>query len=109
MRTLFDIIESAKSNQPMTTEEARCALCAMDGLSTFDRMAIRRLAAKDEGAMRVAEGMHTRWHNALSLTPRAYLGETYDPANPDYQSRRKASLKLFEKIAVKEAGEVGHE
>ena len=111
MRTLLEIIEAAKSNSPITSAEGRYALCAMDGLATFDRMAIRRLARTNEGAMRVAEGMHARWHNALGLTPRSYLGEAYNPENPEYQERRKMSLKLFDRFLADQprGGEVENE
>ena len=100
MRTLFEIIEAAKSNQPLTVEEGRYAICCVDGLSTFDHNDIRRLAQGRGSAMQYAEDGHQRWHRALNMSPREYLGESYDPANLDYQSRRQVSLRLFKKIAA---------
>ncbi|WP_409317611.1 hypothetical protein [Pseudomonas sp. KCJK9016] len=40
MRTLGEIIEAAKSGERPDYDDLRLAVCAMDGLTTFDRQAI---------------------------------------------------------------------
>lgn len=44
MMTLGEIIEAAKSGERPEYDELRLAVCAMDGLMTFDRQAIWKLA-----------------------------------------------------------------
>ena len=102
MRTLGDIIEAAKSNSSATEEEFRYALCVMDAQSTFDTMDLRHLCSGKMKADGISENRYYRWKRALETSPKDYLGDSYDPANPDYQKRRAVSLKIAEKFLKKE-------
>ena len=102
MRTLFEIIDGAKSGEMPTHEECYWAMLALDALHTFDSMALIRLA---EGPR---EFMTPEWEHAesfrriklaLSKSPKEWVGENNDPANPEYQRRRKIGLKIFEKVS----------
>jgi hypothetical protein len=50
MRTLSQIIEAVKGNAPVDYTELRYALCAMEALSTLDKMDLRSLGAKEGSA-----------------------------------------------------------
>ena len=96
MRTLSEIISAAKSNEPVDVEELRYALCALEGLASFDSMELRRLAEEKKPSTwsRYELSFH-RWKAALSKSPKEWLGSQYDPANPEYQKRRIAANKLM--------------
>lgn len=106
MRTLIEIIEECKNGGIPSIDEMRLAICAMSGLSSFDTSALRKLyEAETENKKPIltysakfqAEESHSRWHKALNVTPREYLGESFDPDNTEVQKRRKIALKIFEK------------
>jgi len=106
MRTLFEIIEAAKSGEQTTQEELLFAVLALDSLSTFDAMDIRRPAEmggeNSVAYLRYSEH-HRRWHTALNASPEVWLGDNV-PSNPDYQKLRKVALALLDKV-VKKQGE----
>jgi hypothetical protein len=110
MRVLGEIIEAAKSGERPEYDELRLAVCAMDALMTFDRMAIWKLAdAESEGKkpFMVWSAVFQRQENfdrikrAMAKTPREYLGANYDPDSPAVQARRRASISLMDKIIDK--------
>jgi hypothetical protein len=106
MRTLFEIIEAAKSNQPTTHEECFYALLAYAGLSYFDSSALRKLAFEPSKFLtpeRQAEESHRRWKTALDKSPKDWIGWNNDPKNPDYQRFHKMAVKLFDKVAGDQA------
>lgn len=97
MRTLFEIIESAKSGGRPEYDELRYALCALDSLSTFDRMDTRRPA--NVGSEIRAEESFRRWKTALGKSPKDWLGPENDPDSAEVQERRAMSLKIFQAVA----------
>lgn len=114
MKTIGEIIEAAKSGERPDYDELRLAVCAMDAMMTFDRMAIWKLAeAEQEGkkpfmvwsAIWQRDENFSRVKRALTKTPREYLGRSYDPDSPEVQARRKQSLALFERAARKRGGQ----
>lgn len=113
MRTLAQIIEAAKANEPLEIREARFALCAISALSTFDGMGLEKLAEAERekktpiltrSAVWQHKEHHDRWHAALNKTPEEVLGANWNPENPEYQKRRAASLRLLDRLARKEGG-----
>lgn len=109
MKTIGEIIEAARSGERPDYDELRLAVCAMDALMTFDRLAIWKLAeAEKEGkkpflvysALWQRDENFGRVKRALAKTPREFLGESYDPDSPAVQERRKQSIRLYEKVAA---------
>lgn len=94
MRTLFEIIEDAKSNGNPSKDELFYALLALDSASILVRMSLR----KDDHREMRKENAHKAMRNALQNDPQEYLGWGNDPANPEYQKKRKAAHKLFDKV-----------
>ncbi len=101
MRTLFEIVEAAKANQPTTHEECLYALLAYSGLSYFDSSSLQHLAfepSRFRTPEREAEESHRRWKMALNKSPKDWLGWNNDPKNPDCQRFHEVALKLFDKF-----------
>ena len=98
MKTLIEIIETCKSGEAATVDEMRMAICAMDGLSTMDRMELTRMADKEPVAMILFEKKFYRWKAALNKTPVDYLGLSGNPDDPANQKRRIISKKVFDKF-----------
>lgn len=107
MRTLGEIIEVAKSGERPDYDELRLAVCAIDALMTFDRMAIWKLAEAESEAKKpflVYSAVWQRDENfgrvkrALEKSPKDFLGPNYDPDSPDVQARRRMSAALVENI-----------
>jgi len=108
MRTLHEIIEAVKSNQDATVEEMTYAICAMSALSAFDTKSLMNWnKAEKEGRkpFMIYSGEynfkehHRRWHEALNISPKKYVGWENDPANPNYQEFRKFALRLVDKVS----------
>lgn len=101
MRTLSQIMDAVKENQPATEEELRYTLLAMDALSHWDRNFLIRFAGNDKpNVVRCeleANESFRRWKTALGAEPKTYVGWNNDPANPEYQRRRSIALKIADK------------
>lgn len=117
MRTLGEIIEAAKSGESPSVDELRLAVCAMDYLLTFDRMAIQKLAEGEAGqrprflvfsAVWQRNENFNRIKSAMEKTPREYLGNNYDPDNPEVQERRAATMKLVDGLMRNAGNEPEH-
>lgn len=100
----MEIIDAVLENQPATEEELRYTLVAYQALATWDREYLLRFAAEDKkdrpsplSAYLQANESFKRWKRALAQDPKVYTGWNNDPANPEYQHRRKIALKLFDK------------
>jgi hypothetical protein len=107
VRTLDQIVESVMKGERPEYEELRYALLAYQSLSTFDRMALMKLAeAEREGkrpfltrsAVFQAEEHFNRMKFALAKSPKEWVGWNNDPDNPEYQKRRAIALKLVDKV-----------
>ncbi|WCH25225.1 hypothetical protein [Aeromonas salmonicida] len=102
-KTLGEIIRAARSGERPDYDDLRLALCAMDHLMTFDRIALERLhVAEKEGqkpfltrsAVYQCEERHGRVSRALEKTPLSFLGENNNPDNPEVQAERRQALAL---------------
>ena len=107
MRTLGQIIEACRSGEKPDVDELRYAVCAMDALMTFDRLAIWKLAdAEKEGKkpFLVYSAIYQRDENFLRVKcaqekdPKSYVGWNNDPDNPEFLKRRGQSIKLVESL-----------
>lgn len=110
MKTLGEIIDAAKSGERPDYDELRLAVCAMDGLMTFDRQAIWKLAEAESekkkpfllhSALWQRDENFRRIKSAMAKDPKAILGATYDPDSPEVQGRRRASVALMGKFLDK--------
>jgi hypothetical protein len=103
MKNLGEIIDQVRSGEKPDYEELRYAICAMDALMTFDRMALMKLSvAESEGKKPVLiysaqwqfEENFNRVKRALGQSPKEFMGWNNDPENPEFLKRRKISLRL---------------
>jgi hypothetical protein len=118
MRTLFEIIDSAKSGEMPTHEECYWAMLAFSALHFFDHHDLEKLARHEKetgkannllGAMFYSEESLRRFQVALNKSPKDYMGKADDPSNPDVQARRKIGLKILETFLRKGENEKGGE
>ena len=100
MRNLIEIINAAKCGEEATSNELRYAVCALESLSTFDSMALRRIAEKPSElyAKMQHEESFNRWKRALAKSPKDWLGWDNDPLNPAFVERRKAAIQFADKL-----------
>ena len=106
MRTLFEIIEAVKNNEPVTEDEMRYSICVMDALMIFDRESLMTLVEGEEkGKNKFIYSpkfqLNERFERikcALDKNPKDWLGDAYDFKNPEYQKRRENINKMFEKL-----------
>jgi hypothetical protein len=96
MRTLYEIIESAKSGEMPTHDECYWSVLALDALGTFDRMSFHRLVEGKIPAMVEYEESFNRIKRALNVSPKDWVGPNNDPSNVDYQKRRRVSMKIYQ-------------
>ncbi|MDH0348116.1 hypothetical protein [Aeromonas dhakensis] len=104
---LGEIIEAARNGERPEYDDLRLAVCALSHLMTFDRMALSRLAeAETKGQTprltrsanwQLGEN-HGRVARALSKTPLEFLGDNYNPDNPEVQADRRKALALAERF-----------
>jgi len=99
-----------KDGKIPTMNEMRYAICAMDSLMIFDRMAfsdLRRgkIENKKPTLIYNAEFQYSerfdRLKRAYSKSPKMWLGDSNDPDSKDVQDRRKISNKIVERILNK--------
>lgn len=96
MRTLAEIVADVENGGIPDIEELRYALLALHHLSTFDGMALLRAAegTNDDHALAFRE--HSlRVRGARAAQPKQWLGWDSDPANPEYQVRRREAAALL--------------
>jgi hypothetical protein len=104
MKTLFEIIESAKDGNMPTQEECYYAMLCLDAIGGIDHRQLQQELFAEKQAPEPIRKMKAKnsfdmWHNALNKSPKDYLGWNNDPANPEYQKIRKLALNIFDKIA----------
>lgn len=101
MRTLLEIIDSAKSGQMPSHEECYYAMLALSALHYFDHHVLSELDEKHRQAwwinLQINESFG-RFKNALDKSPKDWIGWNNDPANPEYQKQRKIGKKILDKV-----------
>ena len=102
MKTLFEIIDSAKDGKMPTLEECYYAMLALSALHFFDHRILQGLDKpkhqKEWWIKLQAEESFKRFKVALDKSPKDYVGWENDPANPDYQKRRNIGRKIMDKV-----------
>ena len=105
MRTLYEIINSAKDGDMPTHEECYWAMLCYEAMLYFDhtnlRDALMKEPAPDFIRKMKAENSFNMYKMALDKSPKDWIGTNNDPSNPEYQKRRKISNAIFEKVASK--------
>lgn len=113
MKTIGEIIEAARAGERPDYDDLRLAVCAMDALMTFDRLAIWKLAEAEQKGKKpilVWSALYQRDENfgrikrAMAVTPLQYLGPNYNPDDPEVQARRKQSVRLYESFMPGKGG-----
>ncbi len=113
MKTLVEIVSAVRDGERPDYDELRYAVCAMEALATFDRMAFMRLAeAEREGkkpflttsAQWQWEEHFNRHKRAGAKSPKDFVGWSNDPDNPEFLARRKAAMKIMGKAMAEPEG-----
>jgi len=75
-------------------------MLALVSLHTFDFMALQRLANPPKSRTPELEYKDSwkRAKKACGKNPKDWVGPNNDPANPEYQRRRRIALALFKKV-----------
>lgn len=105
MRTLYEIIEAAKSNEETTHEECLYALLAVEALSTFDSRALAKLAEDETTGITKLFAANYQWkvswdrHKMVrDKSPKDWLGPSNDPTNSEYQKERAVFKRVIDKL-----------
>ena len=109
MRTLLEIIESAKDGEMPTHEECYWAMLALDALLYFDHHDMQNLTQRPQNILNnpqfYVEEQFKRHKTAFSKSPKDWVGPNNDPANPAYQSFRNVGKKLIDKFVEGQEGQ----
>ncbi len=100
MRTLGEIITAAKDGEKPSYDELLYALVALEALFTFDHSFVVELPYKPSHQKHPelwSEESFNRVKRAMEKPPKDWLGWNNDPANPEYQKRRKVALAIWDK------------
>lgn len=106
MRTTNQIICAVKDNEPVTHEELRLALLALNGIEHFIRKSLDDLIeAIESGKPKVlvdfrvaaAKDMRERMFRAGNTDPEKWLGPQNIPGNKEHDERLAWGKALFEK------------
>ena len=106
MRTTNQIICAVKDNEPVTHEELRLALLALNGIQYFYKKCLDDLVAVVEGGkpkvlvdirVAAAKDINERMFAAIKTDPEVWLGPQNIPGNKEHDDRLAWGKKLFEK------------
>lgn len=106
MRTLFEIVDGAKDGQKPTYDECYWAMLALSALLAFDQDTIAKMPEEERVFIREIRANESLKRNqqAFKVPPQKYVGWSNDPANPDYQRRRRIFKKIADKALKDESG-----
>jgi hypothetical protein len=106
-KTLSEIIEDVKDGRKPDYDDLRYALLALAFLQTFDAQDILKVYDEADKADKfilkfLANENFNRRKRAMSVPPKDYIGNSFNPDNPDYQEERQMMNKLADKIFAKQ-------
>ena len=107
MRTLNEIIESAKDGNMPSHEECYWAMLCYNSMFNIDHRQLREALLAEKLAPEFirnlkAETSFKMYKNALNKSPKEFMGPSNDPNNPEYQKFRTMGNKIIDKIINKE-------
>ncbi len=107
MRTLSEIIESAKDGNMPSHEECYWAMLCYSWLLNADHRQLREALLAEKPAPEFirklkAENSFNMYKSALNKTPKEFMGPSNDPSNSEYQKFRKIGTKILDKIITTE-------
>lgn len=96
MRTLDEIIEAIKTNEPVTHDEATYSVLVLSSLMNVISYKFHDLLIN--GWSQLKKDLYlkgkSQYSSALVVPPDKFMGWDNDPKNPDYQKFHKMGLKL---------------
>ena len=103
---ISEIIETVKENKIVNYDDLKYALLSIDALWQFDSRTIQDLATRYKDSKIYTSEFawkesFRRNKTALNQDPKTFVGWNNDPANPEYQKRRKTAIKIIDKIIEK--------
>lgn len=107
MRTLLEIIESAKDGEMPTHKECYWAMLAFNALLNSDHQQLMKTLLAEKPASEFirklkADNSFNAYKGALNKSPKEWMGPNNDPSNPEYQKFRQWGSKLIDKFAKKD-------
>lgn len=103
MKNLVDIIDDTKDNKKPDYEELRYAVLALTALLNLDHIDLKTIE-KDTSDLILnlkKKNSQERFHVALNMSPKEWIGWGDDPENPEYQKFRKVGKRIFSNIEKK--------
>ena len=106
MRTLYEIIESAKDGDMPTHEECYWAMLCYEFMFNMDHKNLRDELSGEKPTVGFIKNLrlgnsHKMYYTALNKSPKEYLGESGDPNSLEYQRFRKLGNKILDKVIGK--------
>lgn len=107
MNTLDEIIEAVRNNERPDYDDLIYAICTLVALETFNMMALQKLATTEiNNEPRILTGSaewqyiesYNRRIKAGNKSPKKWVGWNNDPKNPEFRERRRAAIKIMEKV-----------
>jgi len=103
MRTLYEIIDSAKDGEMPSHEECYWAMLALSNVLNMDHMHLRDELSKpttNEAFRKFKiDNSFYFYKGAMEKDPQVWLCPNEDPRTEEYQRRRKIGIALIDKIA----------
>lgn len=107
MKTLNEIVNAVRDGERPDYEDLRYAICAMEALSTFDRMAFMKLADAEKSGKKPFMTSSAQWQFEESFSrhkragekpPKEWVGWNNDPDNPEFLKRRAMASKIMNTV-----------
>lgn len=99
-KTLYEIVDQAKSGGMPTHEECYWAMLALSHLQSLDQQRLLKLSVEQNATLLTklsSSESFKRLKSALDKPPQDWLGQSYDPKDIVYQKDRMVGLKLLKK------------
>lgn len=107
MRSLFEIVESVKDDQPVETDELKYALLAYVSMFNIEHQQLRKELLREKPSPKVIADMKLNnsfemYNKALNMSPKEWLGHANDPRNAEYQKRRSIGKSIVDHVIENE-------
>lgn len=104
MRTLYEIVESAKDGEKPDYDELLYSLLVYSSMFGLEHRQLREELMRDKPQPQFLRDMKLKnsfdmYKGALNKSPKEYLGWNSDPEKPDYKRMRSAGKKAIDKLS----------